>query len=686
MEQMKIEILTPNKMVHKGSSLRRLLMNDHTPVLDLLVRESIQNSLDAAAYKEKMSFPVTVHFRINSFDNCSLNESLEGVTEMLNKKYPRNGKDYKFLSISDSGTLGLTGKMDLDEVTDDNAGNLINLVYDICKPQNEEAAGGSWGIGKTVYFRIGIGLVIYYSRIFNFKENKYESRLVASMVEDESSAYSIIPQYNGKPKYGIAWWGDKIDENKTIPITDEEYIRKFLSIFDIDVLSGTETGTTIIIPYINENALLLNNAITWNGQNDSFSPYWRNSIEDYLRVAVQRWYFPRLDNARNKQAKCLKVKVNESSVDYDSFLPLFKLEQALYNRALKLNITTDYLTGTDVKTEDVRLQSVLEEPLSGCVSYVKVHKRILGMCPPDNDYHPNINFNISINDPTKNDPVISYCRKPGMIVSYDKEASVKNVPTCSSDEFILAVFVLHSGNKLSSSGLSLEEYIRKGEHADHASWNDSSIGGKNPFIVQKIQNNVSKKLASFFAEAEDNSPRKNSGLGKFLGDMILPPIGFGTLSTNRPKRDSSGGGSTRASVKYKLDNVDYNGELMSITYRVSANTETNEFGLYTLISSESTSISFDTWEQELGLKLPFKIVSQNVKINKLDKEKCYNTYLVKNSENESDELLEIRLNKSDKGSCCGIKIVFREKHTFDASITVKMLLSKRDIRPVIKPL
>ena len=37
---MKIEILEPYKMVQKGSALYRLLMNDHTPVLDLFVRES----------------------------------------------------------------------------------------------------------------------------------------------------------------------------------------------------------------------------------------------------------------------------------------------------------------------------------------------------------------------------------------------------------------------------------------------------------------------------------------------------------------------------------------------------------------------------------------------------------------------------------------------------------------------
>jgi hypothetical protein len=685
MEQLKIEILQPSNMVQKGSALHKLLMNDHAPVLDLLVRESIQNSLDAAALKSDTARPVSVHFRVGSFDNTKLNNSLEGITKEMNDRFPNN-KKYQFLSITDTGTQGLTGEMNIEDVTDDNAGNLINLVYDICKPQYNEGAGGSWGIGKTVYFRIGIGLVIYYSRVLNPQTQKCESRLVASLVEDEKSSNALIPRYKGLPKYGIAWWGKKLRENKSLPITDEDYIREFLTIFGIPEFQGPDgIGTTIIVPYINKDMLLKNNAKEWDGQGDGFNPNWRYSLEEYLRIAVQRWYFPRLDNSLNKNVKSLKVKINDSVVNYESFLPIFKIEQALYNRASNILVNDDCLSGYDVKTENIRINSVLKEPLAGWVSYVKINKKDAGMCPPINDYHPNINFNIPIKDPTKNDAVIAYCRKPGMIVSYDQDFWNKNVPSCSSEEFILAVFVLNSKNKLANSEMSLEEYIRKGEHADHSSWNDSSIGGDNPQIVYRIQNHVSKKLSDHFSVEDNKSLRKNSGLGKFLGDMILPPIGFGSLSTNRPHGELTGRSVLKSNVKYKLDRIDYNGDMLSITYKVSAAFDAKSFGLTALISSESTSISFDTWEQELGLNLPFHIVSQNIKINKIGKEKCYNTYIIK-TDVESDDLLEAQRVDSVKGSCCGFKAVFREKHAFDALVTVNMVLKKRDVRPIIKPL
>lgn len=684
---MKIEILKPGNMVQKGSALMKLLMNDHTPVLDLLVRESIQNSLDAAAEKNNLELPVAVHFQVGSFNSSALNECLEGVSDRLNKKFPNDDDSkYKFLSISDKGTQGLTGPLNIEDVTGDKLGNLIKLVYDICKPQDESGSGGSWGIGKTIYFRIGIGLVIYYSRIYDERTCKYKSRLVASLVEDESSPNAVIPQYQEFPKYGIAWWGDEIRDNKTVPITDENYIRDFLSIFNIKEYQGSATGTTIIIPYINETRLLNNNALNWEGQRDDFSPYWINSLEGYLRIAVQRWYFPRLDNKSYKQGKRLKVKINNTAVAFDSFLRLYQIEQSLYNRASGENKSDDILYDCDVKTEEIKLRSVLKDPMAGRVSFVKVTREFVGMCPPDNDYHPNINLNIPIKDSTKNYPVMAYCRKPGMIVAYDQDSWVRSVPPCSSDEFVLSVFVLNSDNILSTGGISLEEYIRKGEHADHAAWNDSTIGTANPFIVQKIQKNASDKIASLFAEDDDDSPRRNSGLGKLLGDLILPPVGFGTQSTNRPRTGTSGGTSSGKNVRYKLSGIEYDAENVSIKYNISANDAAKQFGLDSYISSESSSISFDSWEKELGLKLPFEIISINIKINKIDRDKCYNTYLLDTTKDETDELLSIRLNKSKRGSCCGMCVNFHEKHSFDANVTINMVLNKRDVRPVIKPL
>ena len=218
---MRIEIAEPGRMSQSGSSLLRLIQNNKTPVLDLLVRESIQNSLDA--HKEDAK-AVTVEYLTGTFSSYKLSDELEGISSALVSKFP--SRNCQYLAVCDFNTVGLTGEMDVQNVKDNNYGNLLKLVYEICKPQEAEGAGGSWGLGKTVYFRIGIGLVIYYSRI-DEGNGKYSSRLAASFVEDENSPIDekyaemilkVAPTHDlGK----IAISDDIL--NKPGPLTKEEY-------------------------------------------------------------------------------------------------------------------------------------------------------------------------------------------------------------------------------------------------------------------------------------------------------------------------------------------------------------------------------------------------------------------------------------------------------------------------------
>ena len=251
---MQIEIAKPERMSQSGQSLLRLIQNNDTPILDLLVRESIQNSMDA---RNLDSDYVDVRFKTGSFISKQLTVELDGVDKTMNKKY--SSQKYDYLAIQDRNTVGLTGPLHDDEVEGNNFGNLLKLIYHISKPQENEGAGGSWGLGKTIYFRIGIGLVIYYSRIN--QNGIYKSRLAACLVEDETKKDSLIPSIKGKTKRGIAWWGKQYygNENSTVPVEDERYIKQFLKIFNIEPYSGFETGTTIIIPYIDKDYLLENN-------------------------------------------------------------------------------------------------------------------------------------------------------------------------------------------------------------------------------------------------------------------------------------------------------------------------------------------------------------------------------------------------------------------------------------------
>ena len=286
---MEIEIAEHGRMTESGSSLLRLIQNNNIPLLDLLVRESVQNSLDAAKEKAKS---VKVDFVTGKFDASALNAHFDSITQKLDKKYPSAYGEYDFIQIRDSDTNGLTGPVSYNDVENNQFGNLLKLVYEICKPQQNEGAGGSWGLGKTVYFRMGTGLVIYYSRIN--QDGRNTERMAACMVEDETKSNAILPS-KGKLKRGIAWWGKATEKNHTVPLEDSQEIKEILDIFGIKPYTGSETGTTIIIPYIDPERLLSD--VYALNEEDTDRPYWTRRISDYINVAIQRWYAPRIRNS-----------------------------------------------------------------------------------------------------------------------------------------------------------------------------------------------------------------------------------------------------------------------------------------------------------------------------------------------------------------------------------------------------
>lgn len=685
---MKIEIAEPGRMTQSGSSLLKLIQNNNMPILDLLVRESIQNSLDA---KNEEDLYVTVEFFTGDFNKFSLNSELEGITDSLNRKYWKN--EYKYIAVRDSNTVGLTGKLHYDEVTDNRYGNLLKLIYEISKPQEAEGAGGSWGLGKTVYFRVGIGLVIYYSRIVN-EQGQYESRLAASLVENEMEKDSHIPALPGKSKRGIAWWGQEIGNNKTKPITDNRYIEKILKIFGMDPYDGDLTGTTIIIPYIDEQMLLENNQIEYKDSGDNnIRPFWRCSVEDYLRVAIQRWYAPRLNNTKYPYGKFLRAKVNRKGIGLDSMEPVFQIVQALYNRAISETVCDDILKddGVECKVEEIILRKVLETTKAGAVAYAKVPRKILKIGYPDNKPEPYVYFNCEIRDKEKNKPVLFFTRKPGMIVSYEDVGNwVDGISASNKDEFIFAIFVLNSENKLANTNeiYSLEEYVRKSEMADHTSWGDFSVGTNNPRIVSKVQDQVNKKISKEFSvEEEDTTSRLNSGLGKMFGDLLLPPENFG----QKPSGGSGGvqGGKghieTHKNVIFGYDpsktKYSLNGMIVKLT--IKSRGKISSTGINLAIDSETGAIKPKEWEEKMGLSMPFAIISTDIAIVKTDGFDS-NLKMIVDSTNVKTKMDDIscELIKTNKNSGCGIRIMSEHEHQMEIELDVNLQLNRKDIKPL----
>jgi hypothetical protein len=96
-----------------------------------------------------------------------------------------------------------------------------------------------------------------------------------------------------------------------------------LSIFGIKPYKNEETGTTVIIPYIDEEKILSNTI----NKDETEKKYWVNDLPTCLSMSLQRWYFARLNN-QQYNGKYIIVAINNVKVELNKF---YQKLQDLYN-------------------------------------------------------------------------------------------------------------------------------------------------------------------------------------------------------------------------------------------------------------------------------------------------------------------------------------------------------------------
>lgn len=695
---MKIEIAEHERMSESGSSLLRLIQNQDTPLLDLFVRESVQNSLDAFRAD---SSSVDVDFQIGEFNCRDLNKHFEKIESRLNQKY--SAATGRFISVRDTNTVGLTGPVRYSEVRNNQFGNLLKLVYEICKPQQNEGAGGSWGLGKTIYFRVGIGLVLYYSRIH--QNGKYQSRLAACLVEDETKSDALIPS-TSSVKRGIAWWGKKdgMGSSSTVPVENEREIEKVLSVFGIEKYSGTETGTTIIIPYIDEEKLL--NEVYAKNEPSEQKPYWVNSVDEYLKIAVQRWYAPRLFNSAYPYGPYLSVRINNKRMKVSKMLSTFRCIRELYILACGYELDDESIISSEkvsCEVESIDLRGVLDTTSSGKLAFAKFNRKNLYMEPPVNEKSPYQQIlNIAIPMENGNNPIIMYTRRPGMIVGYDYDKQwTHGMPKCNSDEFVIGIFVANSNNTLKNivdvktgEKMKLDTYIRQGEKADHASWTDLNINGNNPRIIANIQKNVVKKIKKKYTEATpDPVHRQNIGLGHALADLLLPAEDFGNAATSTGDNGGNGGKggnggrnrSGRKSAFHIIGQPRYQND--GVTFDFEMILKTKKCRLALQVITDFKGYEANSWEadDEIGKEFPVRLNKmeitsvQNLPKTRKKPQEC-NCSVSKNRLSAENESFEMIVKSSDRFGVNSYVEMIPRKSNIQLKGTVSLSFADSSVR------
>lgn len=642
---MEIKVLKNEGFTLSGSGVLRAFQNERMPSLDLLIRESIQNSMDAK--REDKNF-VKEEINVDQFNIKGLLTFFPQIDKLLQIK-ARLGYN-KYISISDKNTVGLTGITRIQDIEGTNWGRFLSLVEGVAKPQENQGAGGSWGYGKTVYYRIGIGLVIFYSRIF--ENNEYKSRLMACLVEnekDENSILNYVKQYNAKT--GVAWWGAKDDkyEESVIPIEDEDEIQGILSCFNLKIYEGDETGTSIIIPFVNESKLL--NNTTASHIDDCNIPYWCRTLEDYLSFAVQKWYPTKIMNREGAsnywkdtnicEKKTTKIEanpwldlhINGEQFRKDAMLPLFNVIQDLYNYAIKEDYESEY----DIKTEQIAIKNIFtQNKPAGKLVYVNLTKKELKMLEPDNEESPYTQINNDrIEDESNTNVIITFCRKPGMILKYSTNDEWTNgIINPKEDTYVIALFVPNGYNEIEVTddgkkyNIDLEEYLRASEEADHNNWTDigefnykniKKIDVSGLKIVLKIQKSIKSKLKNELKiEEKETTISVGTVLSRQLTKWFLPKKGFGSKSTkikNQMQKEKDNSTTFKKMKKTKLElkslEISKENELYKrFTLDLYENDTNLEYSFK--IVTENENINANEWEKTSNMKFPIEIVSMKL--------------------------------------------------------------------------
>lgn len=635
---MNIKLLKLGWMTTSGSSLLRMMQNVSTPVLDLIVRESLQNSLDAA--KKTLNTnneKIRVDLNYGTFDSNKLSNEFEGISTKLHELDNLNNH---FLSISDTNTVGLTGNLNGIFKPNEKDQHLGKLVFQIMKPQDNEGAGGSWGIGKTVYYRLGIGLIIYYSRI-RLENGDFQNRLVAALVEDETKADGLLNSYDAD-NLGAAFFGEKYPDgiNDLRAITDENYIADFLSIFGLKTFSGDKTGTKIIIPYIDEEKALHDNL-----PEEQENVWWCNSVEDYLKVSIVRWYFPRISKEYMYACKLL-VTINGDAVSFDNTIPLFKKYSEMYNAAFS-NDCPEWIT----KVQITRERNVSDKTI-GWFMYAKLPKDIL---MPSNLPNPFNYCQIKDYSSEYNSPIIGYCRKPGMIISYRSDFSIKT----NIDEFVIGLFVLNSKNSITKpKEINLDEYVRQSEKSDHMYWSDYNLvkNEKQVAIVGNINNQIKKELESKFGESRPISGQAelNTVLAHKFGKKFMPDDGYGSNHSRIGRGSATPPIVSHKNNTVKLVQTQFNPGGVFLDYKVSIKNRIKSLVISNIITTVNKSCKANIWE-ESGLEYP--IIFKNVAFRclMLDQKNVVKTPIIL-SNSDIFEYFKIKKLVTDKGTLYGYKM------------------------------
>lgn len=247
-----------------ADGFRRLLGCPAQNIIQTVLRESIQNSIDAARLGcgplvliryRTLTLHQRDYLRGSVFREIPEDEKISNVlTASLEKE------DLKVLEICDFNTTGLGGPTDGDAATDHGESHdFVNFIRNVGVARDAHHGGGTYGYGKTSLYVMSTCSTILIDSQTRFK-NKPVRRFIGCHL---GSAFNSM----GRRFTGRHWWGTSNGDVGIDPLTDDDAAAtaKLLGMPERGIDS---TGTSIFIidpnVEVDENGRLIENEILEN--------------------------------------------------------------------------------------------------------------------------------------------------------------------------------------------------------------------------------------------------------------------------------------------------------------------------------------------------------------------------------------------------------------------------------------
>jgi len=583
--------LSDQQMTIQANAVLKVLGRSTLFILDILLRESVQNSLDAAT--DSGTGCVAFEFDILRFNS---HHDLLGKIDFLkqgkaDELYNRLTQRFRLgdpviLILADRGTTGLSGPIRRDDRNwrpYQGRRNFENLIYQLGLNHGASKAGGSYGFGKSILYRLSpAGLVLFYSRC------KEGERLIFSMISVEENNIA-------EDSTGIAWWGEVYDHDGrrySAPIEDPGKIGEVLAKLGLadKRLPEADTGTVICIIAPQLQYLLNTERESHEDASETESIVIETKIglvQQMVTKSIQKWYWPRMTITDEVNPlgilKPLKfINCKEEVILATQYIAMGNLLRAAENQ----NNSISNLP-----------QSCLVESITHAYGSVTIGALAYQVIEQKADMeHLN---------------KIAMIRWPRMVVF---EIPVQERPNRS----VAALFLVNSKamvrpNKNSSASQELDNVFKDCESATHSEWNYQDMNSEKNWFKSYVRASREKTVKVIYEVLnpviKTTTETEFSPSAKVLGQLLLGS-GGGVIQTFNSNSNGGNGLGHQPSIIPTLDvrsphylqDGDLHFELLA--NRITPGT----FMIDLLARGGNQSLNNRAWKKSLGNEFPFKIL------------------------------------------------------------------------------